>query len=565
MMERIAKPQVLALACVLVLGLALRIWDFPSRYQLRDADELGYTYGGPLLWEGITPGFKQAPAGIQAWIGWIYCACGSLSNLMEQKGGEHRPLLLRPFYAVEETLFNTYRDLSTLRQVIVALILITSLAGICAAFQSGFRRAGVSGGLLAGGLMALLPIFVRASGMAKPYMPAWSCAVIAHYFASTRTQRMRWAGSAIFMGLSISSRIEMLLFFPVILWELWNEKEKEGFGRTAVRMTTLMIIVALLISPWLMTNLLGNIRAIVTIRFSGPPILSSLGPLFRDFAWLQGLGPVAVVVAAGLVAGSADKRRTRWLLLLILVALFLTMLKSSPYGLRHHGATVVAVIAIAPLALARISRLHPKAALLLAAALLILPAVNAVSAIRADQQSYVSDQATEWVEQHVAPGTRVYLSQTLHDPLPTQQSADSLWAAVTDTQAWRTKFQQGLNRFDLPVDQIPRALSEENLIQERGNRRRWFILGGNQGIKAPRFDIKIISGGSPFDMAPGEAVAEFKRTGGVLIWRQSRHPEFQLPKDELGIPAVSWTDQRGEATSVHYEPVEAKPGQERAR
>jgi len=558
MTGKLAKPQVLALACVLFLGLVLRIWNFPSRYELRDADELCYTYGGPLLWEGITPGFKQAPAGAQTWIGWIYCACGSLVNLLEPRDADHKPVMIRPFYAVEETLFNTYRDLSPLRQTTVALVILTSLVGVCAAFLAGLHRAGVAGGLLGGGLMALLPIFVQASGMAKPYMPAWSCAAIAHYFASTRTGRIRWAGSAIFLGLSISSRIEMLLFLPVILWELWAAEDEEGFGRLALRMTSLMIVVALLVSPWLMTNLLGNIRAIVTIRFSGPAILSTLGPLFRDFTWLQGLGPVVVLIVAGLAAGSADKRHANWLLLFILAILFLTMAKPTPYGLRHHGATVVAVIVAGPLALARIWRVHPKAALLLAAALLILPTVNGVSEIRAEQRSYVPDRATDWVEQNVPSGTTVYLSHTLHDPLPTQQSADSLWAQVTNAKAWKTKFQQGLNRFSLPVDQTPRALSEENLIQERGNRRCWFILGGSPGIKAPRFDIKIISGGSPFDLTPDEAVAEFKRTGGVLIWRESRHPEFELPKGELGIPAVGWTNQRGQVVSVYYKPTEAK-------
>ncbi len=556
MTGKIAKPRAVVLIFVIMLGLGFRIWNFPSRYQLRDVDELGYIYGGPLLWEGITPGYKLAPAGLQTWIGWAYCAAGSLANLMKERDGE--PLLLRPFYAVEETLFDTYRDISMLRQITVAFTVLISLLGIYAACQTGFLHAGVPGGLLSGGLMALLPIFIQASGMARSYMPAWSCAVIAYYFASAKTGRMRWAASAIFMGLAISSRIEMLLFLPVILWEIWNRKEQEGFGRTAVRLTSLMVVVALLISPWLVTNLLGNLRVIATVRFSGPPIMDTLGPLFRDFAWAQGLGPVAAVLAAGLAAGSVGRRRANWLLLFVLAVLFLTMIKSSQYGLRHHGATLVAVIAVSPLALAPVCKLHSKAAMLLAVSLLVIPAFNAISIAAANRQDYVPDQATEWVEEHIPSGSRIYICPTLHDPLPTQQSADSLWAEVTDAQAWRTKFKQGLNRFNLPADQIPRALSEENMIMERGNRRRWFILGGMQQRNAPRFDIKIISGGSPFDMMPDQAVAEFERTGGVLVWRSSRHPEFHLPKEALGTPAISWTNGRGQSTSIYCAPERGK-------
>lgn len=555
MTEKIVKPQALALICLLLIGLGLRIWNFPPRYQLRDADELGYTYGGLLLWEGIVPGFKMAPAGLQTWIGWAYCACQSLANLMEKQKGEQASALLRPLYAVDKALFETYRDASILRQITVAIIILISLGGIWAAFQTGFRRAGMPGGLLAGGLMALLPIFIQASGMAKPYMLAWSFAVIAHYFAATQTKFRRWAGSAIFMGLSLSSRIEMLLFFPIILWEIWNEKEQEGFGRTALRLTSLMIIVMLLISPWLLTNLLGNIRVTATVRFSSLPVQKMLGSLLGDFAWFQGLGPVSILLAAGLAAGPADKRRNYWLLLFIFVVLFLTMLRPTPYGLRHHGATVVAAVLASSLALARLQRLHSGAALILAAALLVLPAINAVSTIMANRRSYMPDQATAWVEKHVPTGTRVYLCPTLHDPLPTQQSADSLWAQVTDAQAWKTKFRASLSRFNLPPESTPRSLSEENLIQERGNRRRWFILGGRPQTEAPRFDIKIISGGSPFDITPDEAIVEFERTGGVFIWRQARQPAFRQLRKEMGVPKVSWTDRNGQATLVYYEPA----------
>lgn len=549
-----SKHQIVALAIVFLFGLSLRVLNYPSRYQLRDVDELGYTYGGPLLWEGITPGFKMAPAGLQTWVGWAYCGCKSLMTLVSSRNGDRIPTPLRPFSAVDEALFDIYRDASILRQITVALIVVISLGAIYAAFQIGCHSAGVPGGLLSGGLTALLPLFIEASGMAKPYMPAWAFAIISCYFAVTQTKSMRWAGSAIFMGLALSSRIEMLLFFPIILWEIWNEKEPEGFGRTAVKLTSLMIGITLLVSPWLLTNLIGNLRTIATVRFSSPPIRELLGPLFKDFALIQGLGPVAILLMAGLAISPRDKRRAHWLLLFIAIFLFLTVLRPTPYGLRHHGATVAAMVVLCPLALARVQQFRSGAALILTVLLLTIPAINAVSAIMADRHSYVPDQATAWVEKYVPSGTTVYLCPTLNDPLPTAQSADSLWAEVTDAQAWRIKFGQGIKRFNLTQREIPRALSEENLIQERGNRRRWFILGGRSDIKAPRYEIKIISGGSPFDMTPDAAIAEYGRTGGVLILRQSRQPEFLRPMEELGIPKAAWVNPGGYGTLVYYMP-----------
>jgi hypothetical protein len=550
MIGKKAKPHVLALAFVLLLGLGLRIWNFPPRYEVRDGDETGYIYGGLLLWEGMTPGFKMSPAGIQTWISWTYCAGKSAANLLwKQDSDASIPALLRPFYAVEQTLFETYRDASTLKQITIALTILLSIGAILAAFQTGFRRAGVPGGLLSGGMTAVLPLCVQLSGMAKPYMAAWACAIIAHYFAAVRTGRLRWAGCAVFMGLAISSRIEMMLFVPVIFWEVWNEKEPEGFRPTAVRIALLMIGVTLLVSPWLMTNLIGNLRTIATVRFSGQ---GTLGALLRDFLRFEGLGLASLLIVAGLVASPAEKRRNNLLLLVLYGFLFLTMLRPSPYGLRHHGATVIAAIVISPLALASIRKAHAKAALILAAALLVIPAMNAVATIQSGRQEYVRDEATAWIEKNVPSGTRVYLCATFHDPLPTAESADYLWSQVTDAQAWRKKFEQGAGRFNISASRIPRVLSEENMIQERGNRRRWFILGGLSGNQAPRYDIKIISGGSPFDLTSKEAVAEFKRTGGVLIWRQSRMDDAEILKKELGTPAVSWTGQNEKAVSVFW-------------
>ncbi len=559
-MGKMGKSALAVLAGLILISLCIKIWNFPSRYQLRDVDELGYTYGGMLLWEGLPPGFKMSPAGLQTWISWTYCAGKSLVALIQDWGKESLPAAVRPFYAVDRTLFETYRDASTLRQTTVAIIVLISLAGVWAAFQMGFRRAEIAGGLLSGGLAALLPIFTQASGMAKPYMPAWSFGIIAHYFAAMPSNPARLAAAAIFMGLAVSSRIEMILFIPILLWELWNENGREHFVRLSLRLVLTIAVTVLLVSPWLLTNLLGNIRTIATVRLAAASPGEYIGPLMNDFAWLEGLGPVTILLIIGLAAGSAEKRRSHWTLLAIFIVLIATMLKPTPYGLRHHGATAVAAIVISPLALSWIQKLSSKAALIISAALLILPAVNCIITVASDRRAYAPDDATAWVEQNVPPGTTVYLSPTLHDPLPTRLSADALWADVTSAQAWEVKFQESLSRYGIPSSRTPRSLSEENMIQERGNRRRWFILGADPQNELPRFDIKIISGGSPFDLTPVEAMSRFAEAEGAFILRQSRQPEFQRPLDMLGVPRVKWTDGNGQTVSVFYRP-QAKSAQ----
>ncbi|MBN1571388.1 MAG: hypothetical protein JXA73_26370 [Acidobacteria bacterium] len=551
-----AKSSLYVLACLILAGLFLRIWNFPSRYELRDVDELGYTYGGMLLWEGLSPGFKMSPAGVQTWISWLYCAGKSSINLIRDWGKDSLPAAVRPFYAVDQALFETYRDTSTLRQFTVGIIVLISLAGVWAAYQMGFRRAGISGGLLSGGLTAMLPIFVQASGMAKPYMPAWSFGIIAHYFAALPATPARLTAGAIFMGLAASSRIEMLLFFPIILWEVWNENRSGKFIRLSLRFILISTASILLVSPWLLTNLLGNIRTIATVRLSAASTQDYLGPMMKDFAWLEGLSLVALLIVIGLAISPRDKRCFHWVLLGIFLILFLTMLKPTPYGLRHHGATVVAGIVLSPLALSGIQRFYTKTAIILSVALLILPALHSVTTAASDRSAYTPDRATEWVEQHVPPGTTVYLSPTLHDPLPTRRSSDALWADVTSGQAWERKFQQSLSRFNIPGSRTPRSLSEENMIQERGNRRRWFILGAGPQNELPRFDIKIISGGSPFDLTPDEAISRFVENGGAFILRQLRQPEFQRPPDILGVPKATWTGLRGQSVSVYLKPHE---------
>jgi hypothetical protein len=134
----------------------------------------------------------------------------------------------------------------------------------------------------------------------------------------------------------------------------------------------------------------------------------------------------------------------------------------------------------------------------------------------------------------------------LRPPLPTAESSDAIWGEVTDANSWRRKFARGLTRFGVTSDYMPRALSEENLLLDRLNARRWFILGGSPWEPRPRFDIRF------FDYSPTFGVRnlleEFRKTGGVAVFRNGR------ARDEFGEPAVKWTDATGWGTYIYCSP-----------
>ena len=89
--------------------------------------------------------------------------------------------------------------------------------------------------------------------------------------------------------------------------------------------------------------------------------------------------------------------------------------------------------------------------------------------------------------------TRLHVAPFFHDPLPTTQAADELWSQVNDGRAWEAKVRSGLQRFDLRADEIPRALSEDGMTYEKGNRRGYFILGSRTQLPEPRYDLRSLS------------------------------------------------------------------------
>jgi hypothetical protein len=143
------------------------------------------------------------------------------------------------------------------------------------------------------------------------------------------------------------------------------------------------------------------------------------------------------------------------------------------------------------------------------------------------------DGSAAWIEQNVPSGTTVYLTPSLRMPLPTAESADRLWRAVADPDAWQHKLQQSGARFGISQQQLPRAMSDRHVALDRGNRRRLFILGNEAYGSRSRYDLRILSGGGIFDLTFDQALAEFCRNGGVLVIEGYSSPS-------LGKADISW-------------------------
>jgi hypothetical protein len=129
----------------------------------------------------------------------------------------------------------------------------------------------------------------------------------------------------------------------------------------------------------------------------------------------------------------------------------------------------------------------------------------------------VHKKAVQWIEAHMPAGTVVYLADAFVVPLPTSQSADSLWAEAARPDAWRTKFARAAQRLALGRADPPRAMSEDPMQLERALRRRWFILGAPEAAGRPRYDIRIVGVGSVFGIASDTVVDRLCREGGTYI------------------------------------------------
>jgi hypothetical protein len=537
---------------VIAVALALRLVDLPLRYVTRSVDERPYVYSGLALWEGITPTYKYSPAGPQIWISWVYAAADSARYLIHPSAEERAaPFVLRPFIAGNHALFDIYRDLSQLRYIEVIASLLVGVAASGAAFLLGWKRGGLAPAILVGGMTAILPIFLDMSDQARPYMMGWGFAIISLYYAAIAADRPSAARcSAIFMGLAIASRIDMLMILP-LAWADLRDLETSLFPRLRriVQYSLLAMIVSLLVSPWILTNLIGNLRTIATVRIAEPVNgpASKWQTLFEIFAH-QGIGVDLAMVACAIFLVAPDKNRVRWIAGGYVALLALSMIKATGFGLQHQGGPLVALTAFAGVGLAAVQKRWPRLvapALLLA---LIVPGAQAAADIVKHHRSETDGYAADWIERHVPPRTLVYSTPSLHKILPTVADSDALWAAVNDNNAWTIKLKAGMTRFHITSTDYPRAFSEENMIIEKGLVRPWFILGSRPSIPDPRFDVHLFSESEVF--RPADVVEDFKRTGGVIVCDDQ---EGIMPTD-LGTPVVQWLSSSGRGVRIYCSP-----------
>lgn len=534
-------------ACVLV-GLALRLAAFPRGNEVRDGDELGYVSGGFLLWEGMAPGFQFAPAGPLTWSTWTYAAIATVHATLHPAGAIRslsRPVRL--LFAVEQGLFDAYADLRTPCRLLAALTIAIALVAIGAAFDLGRRFAGVQGACLCGGLAAAFPTFVEFSGVARPYADAWSYALVAIACACAARRGVRVLGSALFMALAIGSRIDMLLIAPLVVWVLLFGPAGETIrhvtrSRELLAWTLVTVAGTSFVSPWFVTGLLGNLRTIYTVRLlsAGTDAKASAGAL----AFGEGMAaPIAVIVVGLGLQMRRSPRRTA-ALLVYLSLLFVSVAHGTAFGLRHQGAALVALVALAPLGLRAFEGVGPRLRSAVLVATLAGPLAQSLHRVMELQRASVTDEATAWIEQHLAPGTQLYWAvPALRPPLPTRASAEALWSEVADPFAFRRKLEAAFHQHGFATDGMPIALSEAHMTQERGNRRRWFILGSALDTKRPRYNVRPVSDGSPFDLHLGQAAAELPRTGGALVTDR----RFS----ELGKPSAAWTAPNGHGIFIY--------------
>ncbi|HEX8916050.1 MAG TPA: hypothetical protein VF796_27125, partial [Humisphaera sp.] len=268
------------LAGLMIAAAVLRWYATPDRYRIEDGDEFYYLQGGANVWEGLPPAMHYGFAGPQTWFAWAYTGATTARYLLAPTPEESAvPLVYRPYVATDHAIWDMYHDMSGLRALYIAVSAATAVVAVAAGFAYGRRRGGLPGAVLLGGLAATLPVLVVHGGMAKPYAVGWACVLFAAYFAGGAADRRRAWWSAVFMGLAASSRVELLAAAPVVvLAELWPARASvRGFVAAVTRYGLVMAVTIVVASPWAVTNFLGNLRAIATIRFGPPATQVSVG------------------------------------------------------------------------------------------------------------------------------------------------------------------------------------------------------------------------------------------------------------------------------------------------
>ncbi|MGA3067008.1 MAG: hypothetical protein ABSF29_09195 [Tepidisphaeraceae bacterium] len=553
-----ARPaKVLITLGVVLLSAVLLYFNYPQRYEYRDIDETGYLNGSLEVLEGITPGNGFAPAGPQIWLGWARVGAQAAKNILRPTASERaEPMQVRPYSAINRALFDNYRDLSNLHTFVIRANILLALAAAAAAAGLGMRLGGLAGGALLGGLVAATPIFMGFAEQSRPYSNAWSFAIIAFYFAATcKGRRQVWL-TGLFLGLSIASRIEMAWAVPLAWWIIGSRPDRSHPLATILKITALMAVFAYLFAPWLLTDFFANLRTIATVGFGIPlPGIKRFTYPLYVFGIQQGMIGCVLLALGGLIFARPGARLRLWILGGYGALLLAVMITGFGMGIHQHPGLFLTMFILSAASVSALRSRWPREIPAVIAIVLAFSTFREIQTIRQYRALYDHEQSTQWIEAHVPAGTTVYFSSGgYRSLLPTPASADALWSEVTDDQAWRKKFESGLKHFHVTTDQLPRALSEANLLLERSNRRGWFILGSRTDLPDPRYDIRLVLTSPIFGVQ--DLQTAMRQQGGILVWRESGS---NLKKPDLGPPLVQWLNQDGYGTSIYCTPdVRAK-------
>jgi hypothetical protein len=536
------RPTLTPTLCVL-LGAILRFGRIPLPGAPSQFDETSYLSNGLLLLEGETPINKYAPSGPLTWLSAAYGGAKALLKLIANGADiSSFPPILRPAAALQSALFDLDADLSGLRLTVVILTVLLTLAGIVAACRLGRALGGTAGEIMAGLMAASLPIFVEMSTEARPYASAWAFALMA--LAAAAGGKPRGPGAGIFLGLAIGSHVDMLRIAPLVLLLQWRHAEtaRPAWGELG-RTLGIAAVAFLLVAPWYPLHLFDNIRQIVSVRVLGAADHGSQA--FQTYLVL----PLAAALTGLLVGGW----RRDWPVLGCFVWLGLNTLlalRPSQHGLQHDGALLVMMVALAPLGVSilieRVAVLRPFLIAAFLVSVVVAPAVKqGITTAFVHGRSLSPDTAVAWIEANIPPGTAVYL-----DPgqfrmlLPTPKAADRLWADVASPYAWKEKYLHDVARYDLDGGEPVRVMAEDRMVADRGNRRRYYMLGSAGEPDRPRYDLRPVSYGGFFDVPPQIAIQRLCAEGGAYL-----HSGPAIP--ELPPPAKSWVRPDGNSTYVY--------------
>lgn len=554
-----SRPLLLAVGFG-ALALVLRIVAACSNNLYAMTDQVGYLTDGLLLLEGLPLGYKHTPNAVMNWLVFFYAGAQTAAAWLGGGWEPSVPALLRPLLALERVLFANYADLGDLRRMVVVLqVAVGTLAAAGVAWR-GYTLAGTAGALLGGALAAATPIFVEFTAQTKAYSFAWSFAMLAFVAASTARRPWRAAISGGLMGVALATRVEMGLALVPLLIELMQREEDTGRRRVVlVQALSAAIVVFLLMAPWYVTSLAGNLRQIISVRLLNQATEQGATMTAVQTLVLTGVGlPILGSILALLLAPRSDRAYAiaigLWMALLTVLAL-----KPSTGGLRHDGALLLLASVMAPMALSQVvaglARWRSYAPVALASLLAFHVTVVGGSSVWAYWRDSVTGDMVAWIEGNVPAGTTVYWSDGFKVPLPTTGAADALWEEVAGLEASRVKFRRAMQRMDLGVRQ-PHAMAEDAVQLDRAMRRGWFILGAPVDTVRPRYNVRPVGAGSPFGVShrpgqkqvgaqPPDNGAGLDQVVDNLCAEGGAFGYYGSPWANLGKPTVFWPPASG--------------------